>query len=425
MTPGHWLLLIALFFALLAFIKAFLKICPPNEILIFSGRSRKLPDGTRVGYRIIKGGRAFKFPIVETVQGMSLETIPIEIELKGALAKGIIPMSIAAMANIKIAGSQEQGLSNAVERFLGKRSESIARIAQETLEGSLRGVLATLTPEEANTERLEFARQVLSQASEDFRRLGLVLDTFKIQELSDSQHYLEAIGRKKNAEVQKNARIAEAKSEAEARKVAAAAKRDGQVAEAEAEETTAEAQNQLRVKTADLESKSNEAEARSQVAGQIARVQEERSLEEARVELNQKKYHADVVIPAAAAREASQLRAQGEAARILEDGKATADAVGLMREEWENGQARDLFLIQLFPEIIDKVSKVVTENLNIERLTVVDSGNGNGVPQLVKGLTGSVVSIIEEVKNATGLDIPDLLSRENGKKSPIQIPDGV
>ncbi len=425
MTPGHWLLLIALFFALLAFIKAFLKICPPNEILIFSGRSRKLPDGTRVGYRIIKGGRAFKFPIVETVQGMSLETIPIEIELKGALAKGIIPMSIAAMANIKIAGSQEQGLSNAVERFLGKRSESIARIAQETLEGSLRGVLATLTPEEANTERLEFARQVLSQASEDFRRLGLVLDTFKIQELSDSQHYLEAIGRKKNAEVQKNARIAEAKSEAEARKVAAAAKRDGQVAEAEAEETTAEAQNQLRVKTADLESKSNEAEARSQVAGQIARVQEERSLEEARVELNQKKYHADVVIPAAAAREASQLRAQGEAARILEDGKATADAVGLMREEWENGQARDLFLIQLFPEIIDKVSKVVTENLNIERLTVVDSGNGNGVPQLVKGLTGSVVSIIEEVKNATGLDIPDLLSRENGKKSPIQIPNGV
>ncbi len=425
MTPGHWLLLIALFFALLAFIKAFLKICPPNEILIFSGRSRKLPDGTRVGYRIIKGGRAFKFPIIETVQGMSLETIPIEIELKGALAKGIIPMSIAAMANIKIAGSQEQGLSNAVERFLGKRSESIARIAQETLEGSLRGVLATLTPEEANTERLEFARQVLSQASEDFRRLGLVLDTFKIQELSDSQHYLEAIGRKKNAEVQKNARIAEAKSEAEARKVAAAAKRDGQVAEAEAEETTAEAQNQLRVKTADLESKSNEAEARSQVAGQIARVQEERSLEEARVELNQKKYHADVVIPAAAAREASQLRAQGEAARILEDGKATADAVGLMREEWENGQARDLFLIQLFPEIIDKVSKVVTENLNIERLTVVDSGNGNGVPQLVKGLTGSVVSIIEEVKNATGLDIPDLLSRENGKKSPIQIPNGV
>ncbi len=425
MTPGFWLLLIALFFALLAFIKAFLKICPPNEILIFSGRSRKLPDGTRVGYRIIKGGRAFKFPIVETVQGMSLETIPIEIELNGALAKGIIPMSIAAMANIKIAGSQEQGLSNAVERFLGKRSESIARIAQETLEGSLRGVLATLTPEEANTERLEFARQVLSQASEDFRRLGLVLDTFKIQELSDSQRYLEAIGRKKNAEVQKNARIAEAKSEAEAQKVAAAAKRDGQVAEAEAEETTVEAQNRLRVKTADLESKSNEAEARSKVAGQIARVQEERSLEEARVELNQKKYHADVVIPAAAAREASQLRAQGDAARILEDGKATADAVGLMREEWENGQARDLFLIQLFPEIIDKVSKVVTENLNIERLTVVDSGNGNGVPQLVKGLTGSVVSIIEEVKNATGLDIPDLLSRGNGKKSSTQIPNEV
>ena len=83
---------------------------------------------------------------------MSLETMPIEIELDGALTKGIIPLNVAGMANIKVAGAEEEGLSNAVERFLGKRREDVARIARETLEGSLRGVLATLTPEEANTE---------------------------------------------------------------------------------------------------------------------------------------------------------------------------------------------------------------------------------------------------------------------------------
>ncbi len=323
------------------------------------------------------------------------------------------------MANIKVAGTQEQGSSNAIERFLGKKREEIARIAKETLEGSLRGVLATLTPEEANTDRLKFAQEVMNQASEDFRKLGLVLDTFKIQSVSDSQRYLEAIGRKKNAEVQRDARIAEAESEAEARKVAAAARNESSVAEAEAEMITVEAQNRLRVTMAELEVTSNQAEAAAQVAGDIAKAEHENTLEKVRIDLNTKKYQADIVVPAAAAKEASELSAQGEAAKILEDGKATADAVKLMREQWDQGNTKELFLIQLFPDIVDKVSRVVAENLHIEKLTVVDSGNGNGIPQLVKGLTGSVISIIEEIKTATGLDIPDLLSRKDEETSQI------
>ncbi len=37
-----------------------------------------------------------------------------------------------------------------------------------------------MTPEEANANRLQFADEVMSQAAKDFRRKGLVLDTFKI-----------------------------------------------------------------------------------------------------------------------------------------------------------------------------------------------------------------------------------------------------
>ncbi len=90
---------------LLAFIKTLLRICAPNEVLIFSGRKRKLADGAWVGYRVIRGGRGLQLPIVETVRSMSLESRHIEIELNGALANGIIPLNVAGMANIKIAGS--------------------------------------------------------------------------------------------------------------------------------------------------------------------------------------------------------------------------------------------------------------------------------------------------------------------------------
>jgi flotillin len=102
----------------LAFIKANLRICHPNEILVFSGRKRTLKDGTVVGYRVIKGGRGLKIPIIESVSRMPLTTIPIELELTGALSNGIIPINLQAMANVKIAGSEEEGLSNALERFL-------------------------------------------------------------------------------------------------------------------------------------------------------------------------------------------------------------------------------------------------------------------------------------------------------------------
>ena len=393
----------------LAFIKANLRICHPNEILVFSGRKRTLKDGTAIGYRVVRGGRGLKIPIVESVSRLPLTTIPIELELTGALSNGIIPINLQAMANVKIAGSEEEGLSNALERFLGKNIHDISQVAKENVEGSLRGVLATLTPEEANSNRLEFAQRVVQEARTDLQRLGLVLDTFKIQQISDNQGYLEAIARRKNAEVRRDAKITEANAEAEARLVAAEAKKTGAVAEAEADMTIVAAENKLRVKRADLAAEANRVESRATVAGDIARIEEEQKLEEKRVATNKHKYEADVIVPARAEREAMELKAKGDAARIAEDGKAMAEAVSVLREQWEKEDTRELFLIQQLPDILDKVTRVVSENLSIDKVTIVDSGDGHGMPAYVKGVTGCIVAIFEQIKNATGLDIPEML----------------
>ncbi|RLB26374.1 MAG: hypothetical protein DRG87_13035 [Deltaproteobacteria bacterium] len=66
-------------------------------------------------------------------------------------------------------------------------------------------------------------------------------------------------------------------------------------------------------------------------------------------------------------------------------------------------------MIQQLPDILDKVTKVVSDNLSIDKVTIVDSGDGHGMPAYVKGVTGSIVAIMEQIKNATGLDIPDIL----------------
>jgi len=400
---------------IIIFVKANLHICQPNELLVFSGRQRKLKDGTKVGYRVIRGGRGLKIPIIESVTRMPLNTIPIEIDLKGALTNGLIPIDIEAMANVKIAGSEKEGVYNALERFAGRNLGEISQVARTTIDGSLRGVLATLSPEEANNKRLEFAEKVTEQSRIDLERLGLVLDTFKIKHIADPQGYLENIGRKKNAEVKRDALIAEATAEAEARVVAAESKKKGSIAEYQAEVAVVEAENKFKVKRAELVADVNRAESRAVVAKGIAQAQEEEKLETARVRLNKSKYEADTIVPAAAEKQALELLAKGKAARIVEEGKAMAEAVKVLREQWKKDETKELFLIQQLPLILDRVTGVIKDNLQIDKITILDQGDGNGFPTYVKGITGSVSAFFEGIKGATGLDIPEILATK--KKS--------
>ncbi len=397
---------------ILTFIKVNLVIAPPNELLIFSGKKRRLKDGTIVGYRVIKGGRGLKIPIVESVSRMSLNIIPLDMELLGTLTKGLIPLDVEASANVKIAGTETEGITNAIERFLGRNVTDISQVAKHTIEGSLRGVLSTLTPEDANEKRIDFAAKVSDEAQKDLKKLGLVLDTFKIKKISDNTGYLENIGRKRSAEVKRDALISESESEAEARVVAAEAKKKGSVAEYESDIAVIEAENKMKIKMAELATNVNTAESKALVATEISKVTEEAKLEDARIKKNQKKYEAETIIPARAQKEASLLLAKGEAAQIVEDGKAMAEAIKALREEWEKEETRELYLIQQLPYIIDKVTSVIKDNLQIDKVTILDGGDGNGIPAYVKGITGATSAFFEGIKSATGLDITEILSKK-------------
>jgi len=396
---GIFLGLLALM-VIVIYIKANMKICPPNEVMIFSGRRKG-----DAGYRVIRGGRALKMPLIETVHTLSLNTIPIEMNVTGALTRGTIPLNVKAMANVKIAGSMESGLGNAIERFLGKGSGAAATTAREILEGTLRGVISTMEPEEANANRIELAQKVAKEASGDLQRMGLILDTMKIQELKDDKGYLEAIARKKNAEVQRDARIVEALSQAEAKRKESDSRRMAEIAEIEARKAIVEAETAFRVQQAEWQGSANRMEEKARLAGDISRMEETKTLEEKKVGVNRLKYEAEVVIPAEAEKEALRMKAAGQAARTLEEGKAKAEALRLLREQWEREESRELFLIQLLPELVGQVSKVIASNLNVERLTVVDGGNGSGVPHLVGSLAGSVTSFFEQMKTLTGMDL--------------------
>ena len=403
---------------LIIFIRTNIVICQPNEIVILSGRKRKRPDGTMRGYRILRGGRGFKWPFLETVARLSLNTEPLALHLPKVLCAGMIPIAIEARANIKLAGTEAQGMDNAIERFLGRGKDAMVGSAKQTLEGALRGLIAGISPEEANQQRLELATQVSERAREELRNLGIVLDFFQIHEITDENGYLEAIGRRRNAAVRRDAKIAEAEADAEARKVAAEQKRKGREAEIASEMEIIAKENALAVQRSELAAESNRAEQRAVVAADIARVEQQVELEERRGELAERRERADTVVPAQAELEAARMKAQGDAASILEEGRATAAALQELRAEWENGETRDLFLIRLLPELLDKVTRVVSDNLHIDKLTVLDGGEGEGLSNYVKNLTGSAVVMLEQLENATGVDVAKLANGGGGSSRP-------
>lgn len=391
---------------IIATVKSLIIICPPNRVAVISGRSRELTDGRKVGYRAIRGGRTLRVPLLERVSWMELNTIPIEVAVQNAYSKGAIPLNVQGIANVKVS-SIEGLLQNSVERFLDVQQGSIAAIAKETLEANLRGVLATLTPEEVNEDRLKFAQTLMDEADDDMKTLGLELDVLKIQNVTDEVGYLDSVGRRQTAEVLKEARVAEAQRTAEAEESEALSRQRAEIATAHADLKIVEQQNALRVRQAELEALAGAAEAEAKVAGEKARVVAEQTLESERVKLETQRLEADVVAPARADLEAKELAAKADAAKIIEEGKAQVEVFRQLVDQYKSAgdDAQRIFVLRMLPEIIDKIVSTV-ESVDIERVSIIDSGGqGTGIPGFMGQLPAAVIGLTEQIENATGVDL--------------------
>jgi flotillin len=391
--------------ALIYTVRSLIVICQPNEMVVITGRKRLAADGRTSGYRLLHGGRTMRVPIIERVSRIDLTTLPIEVQVRNAYSKGGIPLIVHGIANVKISG-RDPVAHNAVERMLDKPFDEIMTIAKDTLEGNLRGVVATLSPEEVNEDRLKFAHRLIEEADEDMKKLGLELDTLKIQNVTDEVNYLDSIGRQRTADILKKARVAEAERSSEAEQTEASARRAAEIAKVEADLAIVEKTNDLRVRTAQLEAQALAQEQVAPVAGEKAKVVAEQELQQERIALETRRLEADVLLPARAEKEAAEELAKGVAATIVEDGRARVFVLDQMIKLYLNAgsEAEKIFILNMLPDIISDLSKTV-EGIDIDKLTVIDSGEGAGVANTAGQLPAAVIKLTEQIENATGVNI--------------------
>ncbi|WP_121969877.1 SPFH domain-containing protein [Leptolyngbya sp. BC1307] len=396
--------------AAIALLKASLKICKPNEILIISGRKYKQAGSKAVGYRVIFGGRAFVLPIIERVERMDMTTMPIPVEVNNSYAKGGTPLNIQAIANVKVS-SQPNIAGNAIERFLGRNQSEIRRVVRETLEGNLRGVVANLTPQQVNEDRLNFAERIADDVDRDLNKLGLHLDTLKVQSVTDDVGYLSSIGRRQIAKIIRDAEIAEAVALGEAERIEADCQKRAEMFQSQALTIIQSKQNELRKIKAELDQRSKSEEERTAAAAKEARARAEQQLQSVRARLERLRLQADQVLPAEAHKEAQFLQAKGDAAEFAENAKAAALVNEMLAQVWQETGAdtTQIFLLQQIDTIL-KEAATVPHRLKLENINVIDNGDGKAIASLANVYPEVIKQFLAQVEQTLGIDVIGTLS---------------
>ena len=389
------------------------RVAGANEALVISGaRGSKVRDekGDLVtihdqGVKVVVGAGTFTWPLVNKVGRLQLTARQVEIGLaheNAAVTKQGVGVLITGQAMFKIAREPER-LRAAAERFIGEPDSQIETMVKKVLEGSLRSIAGTLTIEELITDRDRFQQAVSEAARGDLEASGIHIDALTITSIRDTKGYIEQLGEKNLASVQRDARIAKASAsqeaavkENEAQKVIIGAERDREIARAEAQQVTAQAQALAQ----EIEAQRR---AKELITTTIRPAEAER---EAAVVRAEGARQATILAAEAQARQI-ELTGQAEGAAILSRGQAEARSKELLADAYRKFDEAAI-LLQTLPLIPPIVREAAAPLGNIDNLTVID-------PAGASKLTDTVVRTAAEgtaiAKSLLGVDLAELMGR--------------
>jgi flotillin len=389
------------------------RVAGANEALVISGaRGSKVRDekGDLLtihdqGVKVVVGAGTFTWPLINKVGRLQLTARQVEIGLaheNAAVTKQGVGVLITGQAMFKIAREPER-LRAAAERFIGEPDSQIETMVKKVLEGSLRSIAGTLTIEELITDRDRFQQAVSEAARGDLEASGIHIDALTITSIRDTKGYIEQLGEKNLASVQRDARIAKASAsqeaavkENEAQRVIIGAERDREIARAEAQQVTAQAQALAQ----EIEAQRR---AKELITTTIRPAEAER---EAAVVRAEGARQAAILAAEAQARQI-ELTGQAEGAAILAHGQAEARSKELLAEAYRKFDEAAI-LLQTLPLVPPIVREAAAPLGNIDNLTVIDSAGASKLTDTVVRTAAEGTAI---AKSLLGVDLAELMAR--------------
>ena len=446
-----FLIIIAVIIALAALLlmTGYLK-APPDTAYIISGMGKK---------RILIGKAGWRIPFLERVDKLSLQVMTVDVKTSEAVPTNeFINVMVDGVANVKVS-SDPALLTRAAEALLGMKQNELIAMVTQVLEGNMREIVGSVGLKEMVQDRQGVAKKITENVVPDMQKLGIEVVNFNIQNFRDNAGTIENMGIDNVEQIRKNAQIAKANAQRDIAIATAKAQQEANAVKVDADKKIAEQNAELSVQQAEMQVRADTKKAEADAAysiqqesqrktieitranADIARREKEAELAEKEIALKERQLDADVKKAADAKKyqaereaEAMLIRRQREAEaqkyealQQAEAKKAEADAARYaMEQEAEGIRARGLAeaeaiekkaeaqkrmgeasIIEMYLSALPEVVKNAAAPLaQTDKIVMYGDGNSS---KLVRDVMNSSNQILEGLKEATGVDLSDLM----------------
>lgn len=455
------------FVAIGGFIASRLRTVPSNEVLIVVGKGlgKKKgagPEGVDAHDQIYFSGRALVLPVLQKAFSLSLKQRQVPLNVTGQ-DKNFIKVNVVASMNYKFL-DKPADVRKAAQRFLTHSDAELNHSMQQSIEGSLRSIVGSMTIEDINSNRAQFQNEVLSSAKIELAEQGIHVDVLNISDIqTPGSTYLEDLAKPEAARVRQIASVREAE-----------ARQASEFARINTETNVAEKDKELKIKKAGFQAETDRQQAVADAAGQIskaeqdvqvARLEREALTQQALVEAERlditEKKPADAAAYAArvkaegerdaakakaegtayekttmarASKEATVLEATGKAESVKLEANADAEATSVKgtaeaasieavgaakasaaeaRAKALNGYDSNALAFELAARLPEIVRAAAEPMSNIDNYTVIST---DGASESTKQIGNVLTELPALIKSATGIDIMSVVSGMAGGK---------
>ena len=370
--------------------------CASDEILVVFGKAgKKKVVNEKTGKseeiilpsKIIHGGGTFVMPVIQDWAKMSLKPIQIQVNVTGVSSQ-MIKVTIPVTLTTGI-GTTQTLMQNAASRFLTAKTSEISDQIKDILIGEVRSLMATMTIEEINADRIKFIGKAKENIETELNKVGFSIININNADISDDANYIKNLGQK--AATKANATKLQLEAEAEGTRKKLLAEAEG--------------------KRASLMAEADKVAGTSKVEAQmtIEKTKQEKQLEvnEAAALAMEAKLHAETIVPAQkekeritieaeAVKQKAVLEAEAKAAEILKEAEAKANATKLQLEAEAEGTRK-----KLLAEAEGKRASLMAE---ADKVQAIEMAPALAVQKMIEsGLTPEMVVQYKTVDQLTGI----------------------
>ena len=348
----------------------------PTQALLVTGGFFSRKD---VPFRVVVGRGTFYLPFIHRVYRFYIGSRYVRVNVEAQTHQNIsvnIEATLAYRVNKDIVSIVEAG-----SRFLGSNDKAMSDVISSIFSGEVRSLVGARSVEEIITNRDALNMDVLTATGPKLMEMGLKIDNFQINEISDDEGHIKNLSQPELNRVRKIAEVA-----------AAAADTEIEQAQQEAERKKSQYKKDTDLQVSQNTMETAEKRAQAAQSGPIAEssallelTRKQKELARERADLKEIELIAEVIKPAEAdaQRRVIEAKAQTEAQAMYNETLAANERIGLESK-----------MVDIMPEVAGRIATALAGS------NITMFNGAEGLTNIVTEVAGTASHVVNALKPA-------------------------